>query len=168
MINDLLDNQSLKLFGAIMAVAVTDEWRQAHPATFWVAWDRLTSNPHTVGLTKPLDANGMIPSDAVVVDMMTVLTGIAEADPRLALWSMDDLAWLTSALAGEYRSFVLTLLSFYARVPSSDYLTPVEAEEVTGVVAATWRKRAGHGLVPGAVKKGKQWLLPRAVALAMS
>jgi excisionase family DNA binding protein len=43
----------------------------------------------------------------------------------------------------------------------ADYLTPVEAAALTGTAESTWRRRAAAGLVPGAVIKGKQWLLPR-------
>lgn len=43
------------------------------------------------------------------------------------------------------------------------YVTPVEAEEISGYSEGYWRQRAWKGLVPGAIKLGKQHLLPRAV-----
>jgi hypothetical protein len=32
-----------------------------------------------------------------------------------------------------------------------------------GMLPITWRKRAAEGNIPGAIKKGKQWLLPVSV-----
>ncbi|MCE7937761.1 MAG: DNA-binding protein [Chloroflexi bacterium CFX6] len=42
------------------------------------------------------------------------------------------------------------------------YLTPAEAAALTGTSESGWRNKAASGSIPGAVKKGKQWLLPRA------
>lgn len=49
------------------------------------------------------------------------------------------------------------------RAVTQDYhwMTPVEVAAETGTEESVWRKRAARGDVPGAVKKGKQWLLPR-------
>ena len=41
------------------------------------------------------------------------------------------------------------------------FITPAEAAALTNTAESTWRNRAAAGQVPGAVKKGKQWLLPR-------
>lgn len=41
------------------------------------------------------------------------------------------------------------------------FLTPVESAEISGYSEEYWRKRAWKGNVPGAIKSGKQWLLPR-------
>jgi excisionase family DNA binding protein len=43
------------------------------------------------------------------------------------------------------------------------HLTPVEAAEMTGYSEEHWRQLAWRGKIPGAMKKGKQWLLPRAI-----
>ena len=40
------------------------------------------------------------------------------------------------------------------------YATPSEAAAFTGTAESTWRNRAAAGEIPGAVKKGKQWLIP--------
>jgi hypothetical protein len=45
----------------------------------------------------------------------------------------------------------------------SEFLTPAEAAERSGLAEITWRKRAAGGKIPGAFKKGKQWLIPRGV-----
>lgn len=43
------------------------------------------------------------------------------------------------------------------------YVTPLEAAERTGTAESTWRNKAAAGQIPGAIKKGKQWLLPVSV-----
>jgi hypothetical protein len=40
-------------------------------------------------------------------------------------------------------------------------MTPVEIAQATGTAESTWRNKAAAGEIPGAVKKGKQWLIPR-------
>lgn len=42
---------------------------------------------------------------------------------------------------------------------------PSELAAVTGEGESTWRWRAAEGVVPGAIKKGKQWLLPKTVLI---
>jgi len=42
-------------------------------------------------------------------------------------------------------------------------MTPGEIAAETGTNTSTWRNKAAAGKVPGAIKKGKQWLLPRVV-----
>lgn len=41
-----------------------------------------------------------------------------------------------------------------------NYLTPDEIAERTGDAASGWRNKAAAGKIPGAIKKGKQWLIP--------
>ncbi len=43
---------------------------------------------------------------------------------------------------------------------AADWLTPAEIAAATGTAESTWRNKAAAGEVPGAVKKGKQWLIP--------
>jgi hypothetical protein len=43
------------------------------------------------------------------------------------------------------------------------HLTPVEAEALSGYSEEYWRQQAWKGNIPGAIKSGKQWLLPRSV-----
>ena len=40
------------------------------------------------------------------------------------------------------------------------YVTPNEAAAFTATAESSWRNRAAAGEIPGAVKKGKQWLIP--------
>jgi hypothetical protein len=40
------------------------------------------------------------------------------------------------------------------------YQTPDELAKHTPIAASTWRNRAAAGQIPGAIKKGKTWLIP--------
>lgn len=40
------------------------------------------------------------------------------------------------------------------------WYTPVEAAALTGTSESGWRNRAAAGKIAGAIKKGKQWLIP--------
>lgn len=44
---------------------------------------------------------------------------------------------------------------------SDSLLTPAEAAELFGGAESSWRNRAASGEIPGAFKKGKQWLIPK-------
>ncbi len=46
------------------------------------------------------------------------------------------------------------------------YVTPVEAEVISGYSEEYWRQQAWRGNIRGAFKSGKQWLLPRSVVEA--
>lgn len=45
------------------------------------------------------------------------------------------------------------------------WLTPNEAAAMTGTASSGWRNRAAAGKIPGAVKKGSQWLIPAAAVV---
>jgi hypothetical protein len=49
---------------------------------------------------------------------------------------------------------------------ADNWMTPAEVAEATGTSDSQWRNKAAAGDIPGAVKKGKQWLLPRSVLRA--
>lgn len=44
-------------------------------------------------------------------------------------------------------------------------LTPAEAAVLFGGAESSWRNRAASGEIPGAFKKGKQWLIPKSAIL---
>lgn len=49
---------------------------------------------------------------------------------------------------------------------AESWMTPKEVAEATGTSDSQWRNKAAAGQIPGAVKKGKQWLLPRSMLRA--
>lgn len=77
--------------------------------------------------------------------------------------STDNLDWLTGQLGTERPDAIVSLLLAYATAPE-ETLTPVEIAEMTGTAESGWRNKAAAGLLPGAMKKGKQWLIPKRYA----
>jgi hypothetical protein len=47
------------------------------------------------------------------------------------------------------------------------YLTPYEIAMGTDTAESTWRNKAARGELRGAIKKGKQWLIPRSAIADM-
>lgn len=79
--------------------------------------------------------------------------------------NVDDVQWLLNQLNTLGRPDVfVSLLMAHATAPVEELLTPVEMAELTGTAESTWRNKASAGQLPGAIKKGKQWLIPQRYA----
>lgn len=161
---ELLQHPSMRRIAAVLRVAMSHEWQAEYPeTTFWAAWQRLTDKHYRQG--------GQVHptlQDNAVSDICVVLAGIVQADSRLSLYTEDDLRWLTSEIAGERGSLMLTMLVMLAyTTPSNEWMTPVEVAEATDTADSGWRNKAAAGGIPGAILKGKQWLLPRSILEAM-
>jgi len=106
------------------------------------------------------------------------LTGSTFADDARAAVAGETHDWTVPVLdAGEVREHGKLVATFDAGEVSvqalpgraaTDYLgaaghfwTPVEAARITGTAESGWRNRAAAGELPGAMKRGKQWLIPR-------
>jgi len=70
----------------------------------------------------------------------------------------EDLTWYLDSVATQ-GAVVVTLFGAYA-VARERMVTPAEVAAATGTGESTWRNRAAAGDIPGALMKGKQWLLP--------
>jgi hypothetical protein len=97
--------------------------------------------------------------EAIVEAWTKLLAAIANADERL-YYTPEDMDWLITAIESEYAKATLSMLLAYASAPT-ELLTPAEIAEMTGTNESTWRNNAAAGKIPGAVKKGKQWLIPQ-------
>jgi len=86
--------------------------------------------------------------------------------PRLQV-TTDDVTWLVELLDQGAAHWQPVLYMLLAAASSSDTMyTPDELASVTDTAKSTWRHYASSGQVPGCLKKGNSWLLPRAVLLA--
>lgn len=86
---------------------------------------------------------------------------IVEQEPKLR-YTEDDLAWLVAAIDSPDAQVVLSLLLAVASC-REEMVTPAEAAERTGMSESHWRNTAAAGGIPGAEKRGKQWLIPVSV-----
>lgn len=153
--SDILDNEHfLSLAALVRSTFRSPNWRHQHPdVPFWTLWRNLDNVTPVNG--PPWNRN------QVLTAFTALLTALVEADPRLS-YTTDDIAWLVSVLDdAELQKVTISLWMAYATAPA-DLLTPAEAANATDTSESYWRNRAAAGEIPGAYKKGKQWLLPRA------
>lgn len=128
-------------------------WKRAHPdVPFWSLLD---------DVKKPLQIGNR---EEVFGALSGLLREIADATERLR-YSIDDMDWLVRTLDKPDWTTTIWLLMAYASAPDTLY-SSAELAAVTETAESTWRKYAANGAVPGAVKKGKQWLLPKSVLIA--
>lgn len=59
----------------------------------------------------------------------------------------------------KHAELIWRLPTFY-EMAEPTMLTPAEIAVKTGTSESSWRNRAAAGKIPGAFKKGKQWLIP--------
>ena len=150
---DVIKNEHFVSLSAILRVPFQSHtWKKLHPEVpFWT----LNEN-----LGKAVHRDSKLDRDQVVAAITDILVAVTSADDVLC-YTEDDLTWLFSWLDGEDTTAkaVYSLWMAYYSAPA-DTITPAEVAEKTGTAESTWRNKAAAGLIPGAEKKGKQWLLP--------
>lgn len=153
---NVTQDHSFQRLAAFIRAASATEWAQAHPESkfgfYYANFVRLARQYHP-------DLRG---------DLMTAFSGMTsaavEVDVMLSHYvTTDAVAWFVGLLDGNRQAVKTTLALLLAVASCEDTtLTPVEAAERTGTSESGWRNRAAAGLVPGARKVGKQWLIPSA------
>jgi len=153
--SETIHNEHFCNLAAVIRVALgTPAWREQHPEVqFWSLW-----NDASDALNETMFAQDRA---AFVGRFSVMLSALADADPRLG-YSETDLAWFVGAMDADDARVTASLLLAMAAAPDRT-VTPAEAAEMTGFSESHWRNQAAAGDVPGAVKKGKQWLLPATV-----
>lgn len=156
---ELFHNIHFVTFAALLQKCWRIEWRKAHPEVpFWILMDDLATD---------VFRDMAIDKKVVAQDFSSILLVCAEADSEFR-YIEEDMRWFLETLdrpAGEAKA-ILSLLLATASAPDI-YLTPTELALMTGTAESGWRNKAAAGEIPGAIKKGKQWLLPRAVLQAL-
>jgi hypothetical protein len=151
---DILKNKYFNNLAAIIRVPhLSQSWRKEHgEVPFWSLMD---------GLSDVKDATNHTEFVNRFCELLVTLT---TADSRLS-YTEADLAWFVEAMDGDHALVIASLLLAWASAPDT-MLTPAEVAETTGTSDSQWRNKAAAGDIPGAAKKGKQWLLPRSVLRA--
>lgn len=90
-----------------------------------------------------------------------LLKDIMVADHRLR-YTKDDIQWFAEAMEQEQALVIMSML-FASAHAEDQYLTPPEIAAQTGKSESNWRNKAAAGEFPGAIKKGKVWLIPFSV-----
>jgi len=95
----------------------------------------------------------------VLTAFVNLITAITLADERLH-YTKEDMSWFVNVLENDNAQAILALFCAWYSAPDT-FFTPAEVAEKTGTAESTWRNKAAAGEIPGAIKKGKQWLLPQ-------
>lgn len=153
--NEILKNPHFNNLAAIIRVPFRSErWREKYPAVlFWTLIERVSDLTPTGGPTWD--------TAALIGAFTDLLVAIVSADENL-FYTEADITWLVETLDGEHAKTTIMLLQAWYSAPD-EMLTPAEVAEATNTAESTWRNKAAAGDIPGAFKKGKQWLLPRSV-----
>lgn len=151
--SDILKNPHFNNLAAIVRVPfLSHDWKKQHPQVpFWTLisnFDRATKSLNKV---------------EIIEAFTSLFFALTTADERLS-YSEDDLNWFVGVLDGDPSDALVTLSMFKAWFSAPTALvTPTEIAEQTGTNESTWRNQAADGEIPGAIKKGKQWLIPVSV-----
>lgn len=154
---DILRNEHFNNIAAIVRVPFqSSSWRDNHVAMpFWTRLEELDKLRAVLGKKD---------SKAFVAQFCRFLAELTESDPRL-VYTQEDLAWFIKIMDSDQAESITALLFAWFSAPD-EMLTPAEVAGRTGTHESGWRNKAAAGNIPGAIKKGKQWLLPRSVLRA--
>jgi len=156
--SDILKDPHFNNLAAIIRVPfLSDSWRSSHPE---VPFRKLLAELDQVKTEQSFASN----RQEFVRRFCSFLIELTPADPRLS-YTENDLQWFIEVMDSEHAFAVINLLFAWFSAPDT-MLTPVEVANISGMAESTWRNRAASGDVPGAIKKGKQWLLPQSVLRA--
>jgi hypothetical protein len=92
---------------------------------------------------------------------INLLKDIMLADSRLR-YTKDDIQWFVEAMEQENALVIMSML-FASAYADDQYMTPPEIAAQTGKSESNWRNKAAAGEFPGAIKRGKVWLIPVSV-----
>lgn len=152
--SEVLRNPHFNNLAAIIRVAVRSSgWRTKHADVPVKTLEK--------GFSDLVLFSEMPPDKTQVIEQFgNLILAISQADERL-FYTEDDYRWFVEVLdADEW--WKLALMCAWYSAPD-EQLTPSEIAAKTDTNESTWRNKAAFGQVPGAIKKGKQWLLPRSV-----
>jgi len=148
---DVLRNKHFNnLAVSIRVPLLSPGWRKRHP------------HVPLISLEKQFSAavfNDVWNRGEVLTAFVNLITAIVEADERLS-YSKEDMDWFVNVLENDNAQAILALFCAWYSAPDV-FLTPAEVAQKTDTAESTWRNRAAAGKIPGAIKKGKQWLLPK-------
>lgn len=152
---EIINHASFQNIAAVLRVPFRSKaWQNSHDVPFWTLWNALVNLP---GGPQHQDFLGR---------WTELQVALAEADSDLVL-AEADLTWLFAWLDHEPASeatAVVSMLYAYASAPD-ETMTPAELAAATGTAESTWRNKAAAGEIAGAIKRGKQWLIPERVLL---
>lgn len=148
-----LNNSNFQRLAALIRVAASPQWAQAHPeSAFGFHYNNFVIRAEQYHPDLQTD---------VMEAMAGMIQAVGEADPQLARYASPDvIAWFVGVLAGPHARTIIVLLLGIARAQETE-LSAAEAAIEADTSESYWRNQCAAGRVPGARKVGKTWLIPR-------
>lgn len=161
-LNNLISAMLLALFSKQWQSEHQDGWPEGRTIQFLEVFDVLVG------------AGGAGESDRprAIEILQTTMKQIHAVDPDLKSCSAADLDWLSQLVQATPDFIEQTLATIWAWLhPMDEELTPQEAraampQQNQRHLSVIYR-RMRSGLVPGAVKRGRQWLIPKSSLVAL-
>jgi len=158
---DLFSNASLNRLAIVIRVSIASEdWRQRHPdLTIWHDWDRV----------QKIIKGGWHETETptLIESFIEVVAGVVASDPICALHAPEDFVWwIERAQRCDSLALNIWMAKCYLH-PADDMITPAELAKLTNTAESGWRNKAHDSKIPGAIQKGKQWLLPKSALRLM-
>lgn len=152
--SSIMRNSHFNQFMMLLSVPFhSRRWRDEHPKVpYWLLLEPLKKAVFGKGDVWPQYKQQAFSA------FVNLLVALVEADDRFR-YSSEDMDWFVEMLDSEHGQVMLAMLLAAASC-KSDYLTPVQVAEATHTAESTWRNRCASGEILGAVKAGKQWLIP--------
>jgi len=154
--HEIFTDEHLNRLAAAVRAANTPEWQKLHPdAKGWHAWAVAQKIIHPAWTESEIEQ--------LLISLHDTLVGFTQADPNLAFYTPDDMQWLTERVQERDALALHIWLAKCALSPADEWLTPVQVAEMTHTTESGWRNKCAAGAIPGAIKRGKQWLLPKSI-----
>lgn len=149
---EVMQRNEFQKLAAFMRIATATEWQQSHPESKF-AW-------HYNRFVRFVKSSHPDLKDDIIGEFAGMVSSAIESDIRLAsYYTTDVFQWFIDVLSAKNTSTVLMMCLAVASC-ADNMLTPVECAERIGKAESTFRNRANNGDIAGALKKGKQWLIP--------
>lgn len=163
-------NQHLNnLISALLVATQSIQWQHEHQEQ----WPEGTAARFLEDFDRLVGAGGAGESSrsSAIEVLQTTLNQIRAADPELKSCRAVDLDWLGTLSQAETEVIDQVLATFWGCLhPMDEELTPQEALNAMAEHQrdrSVMNRRLRAGLVPGAVKRGRQWLIPKSSLIAL-
>lgn len=157
-LTEMMSNPAFKIFGAYLRHISAVEWRNKHHADTQLQsrLDRL--------LERPLGVRRNITPKEGLDAFIFVLAHSVGQDEHLSIYHPEEFGWMVSAFEGEYGQVALATLRVNVSTREADIWTVEKCATELGMSAPSIRRWCDDGVLIGATKQAKTWLIDPLIA----
>lgn len=155
-IQSKLTNPHRIFWSNFLALISSREWQANHP-TSKAGFHRLNCQRFITGTNDRPVGNKVLDKKYILENFTRMVIEAVRDDPAIQV-PEESLAWAVDVIS-THDTLSLTLVWGLSTTPPH-YITPAEAAMQTETAESSWRNKCASGVIEGAVKKGKQWLIP--------